>query len=111
MSEKIKETIDIEEEDVAEDTANGKNWSEEFVVAGEELVESVKKLVHETSVRRIVIKNEEKRIHFEVPLLVGVAGIALLPAYAALGLIAALVADCKILVERTEKEPEEAPAE
>jgi len=40
----------------------------------------------------------------------GVAGIALLPVYSAVALIAALVTDCTILVERhepmQEKEPE-----
>ena len=55
--------------------------------------------------RRIIIKNEARRIHFEIPLALGLAGIALLPVYSALALIAALVADCTILVERVEKEP------
>ncbi len=35
----------------------GKSWTEEFTVAGSELVDMVKKLVHETAVRRITIKN------------------------------------------------------
>jgi uncharacterized membrane protein len=105
MNEEMKETIDVEEE-TNEESNDEKRWTEEFTVAGEELVDYVKKLVHETSVRRIIIKNEAKRIHFEVPLALGLAGIALLPVYSALGLIAALVADCSILVERIEKEPE-----
>lgn len=82
-------------------------WSEEFIVAGSELVEAVKKLVHETNVRRVVVKNEARRIHLELPLLIGVAGIALLPVYSALALIAALVADCTILVERIAEESDE----
>ncbi|MBE2198779.1 MAG: DUF4342 domain-containing protein [Anaerolinea sp.] len=79
------------------------SWTEEFVVAGEELVNFVKKLVKETTVRRLVIKNEARHIHLEIPLVLGVAGIALLPVYAALGLVAALVTDCTILVERTDE--------
>jgi hypothetical protein len=78
------------------------DWTEEFVVAGEELVEMVKKLVHETNIRRVVVKNEARRIYLEIPLILGVAGIALLPLYSALALIAALVTDCTILVERVE---------
>jgi hypothetical protein len=105
MSEEMKETIDVEEND-AEETAEEKSWTEEFTVAGEEVVEFVKNLIHETSVRRIIIKNEAKRIHFEIPLAIGLVGIALLPVYAALAVSAALVADCTILVERVEKEPE-----
>lgn len=100
------EKIDVEEEATAESGETGRSWTEEFVVAGGELVDMVKRLVHETNVRRIVVKNEARNIHLELPLLLGVAGIAMLPAYTALALIAALVTDCKILVERVEKAPE-----
>lgn len=109
MSDDMYEKIDVEEEPKAESAEEkGKGWTEEFTVAGEDLMAKVKQLVHETSVRRIVIKNEAKRIHFEIPLTIGVVGIALLPVYAAVALIAALVVDCKILVERVEKEPKTA---
>lgn len=109
-----KETIFEEEvlieEDVESADEAGRNWSDEFVVAGEELVDTVKKLVKEATIRRVVVKNEKYNIHLEVPLVLGVAGIALVPFYAGLALIAALVTDCTILVERketvTEKEPE-----
>jgi hypothetical protein len=107
MSEEMKETIDVEEESTEESTEE-RRWTEEFTVVADELVDSVKRLIRETSVRRIIIKNESKRIHFEVPLALGLAGIALMPVYAALALIAALVADCTIVVERVEKEPDTA---
>jgi hypothetical protein len=114
MSDKEKmfdEEIPVEE--VVEDAPEGKKeWGEEFVVAGEELVATVKKLVKEAAIRRLVVKNEKHNIHLEVPLVLGVAGIALVPFYAGLALIAALVTDCTILVERkepvVEKEPEAA---
>ncbi|MFQ5400292.1 MAG: DUF4342 domain-containing protein [Anaerolineae bacterium] len=109
MSKESNEEIPVEEE-AAGETAEEKGWTEEFTVAADELVAFVKKLAHETSVRRIVIKNERRRIHFEIPLALGVAGIALLPAYSALALIAALVADCSILVERVEEKTEESTA-
>jgi len=108
MNEELKENVDVEEEIIEEAPAQGKSWTEEFTVAGDELVAFVKNLVHETSVRRIIIKNEAKRIHFEIPLAFGLAGIALLPVYSALAFSAALVANCTILVERVEKEPESA---
>ena len=102
--------VHVEEENLHEE-GTGKTWTEEFTVAGNELVDFVKKLVTEATVRRIVIKNEARDIHFEIPLMLGLAGIALLPVYAALGLIAALVADFTILVERSEKAPEAPAAE
>ena len=104
-----EETIHIEEETVKElkETVEQNNWTEEIAVAGRDLWNTVSKLAHEATVRRIIVKNEKHDIHFEVPMLVGVAGIALLPAYAALGVIALIVTDCSILVERVEeKEPE-----
>jgi hypothetical protein len=105
MSIEHQEIVHVEEEEPVK-VNEGRNWSEEFTVAGNELLNMVKKLVHETTVRRIVIKNDARRIHFEIPLVLGVAGVALLPVYSAIALIAALVAECSILVERAEKSPE-----
>ena len=99
----------VVEEDVAEPAADSEEStkSEEFVVKGEELVETVKKLAREAGVRRIVIRNKDERTLIEIPIVLGVAGIALLPAWSALALIAALVTECSILVEKkVEKEPE-----
>ncbi len=97
------EPIRIEEDEVkgnGNGASAGKSWTEEFTVAGEELVETVRKLVREAGVRRIVVKNEQKRVLFEIPMVLGIAGIAFLPVYASLALIAAIVADCTITVER-----------
>lgn len=104
MSENA-EKIHVEEEPTKEE-ANNTDWTEEFKVAGEELVSAVKQLFHETNVRRIVIENEDRNIHFEIPIIFGIIGIAALPVYAAIGMIAAMVAECTIRVERAEKAPE-----
>lgn len=101
-----EETIHVTEEE----THKEDEW-EEFVVAGEELVNFVKKLVHETAVRRLVVKNEKRNIHLEIPLAMGVVSIALLPIYSSLALIAALVTECTILVKRVPEEKEPAAAE
>lgn len=100
MSEETTEKVHVEEETTESEE---KKWKEEFKVAADELVETVKRLAHETNARRIVVKNEEKQINLSLPLLAGVAGIALLPVYSALALIAALVTDCTIGVVRVEK--------
>lgn len=104
-----EETIHVEEE-TASEPGKKSGWTEEFVVAGEDLLGLVKKLVRETTVRRLVIKNEARHIHLEIPLVLGVAGIALLPVFTAVALIAALVIECTILVERT-PDKEKAPAD
>lgn len=115
--EKVKEVVTeaeevvINEEDLPEE---GESWTEEFVAAGEDLVNMVKQMVHETAVRRVVIKNEARNIHLSVPLALGVPGIAagimMAPFYAALALVAALMVDCTITVERV-AEKEAAAAE
>ena len=103
-SEEIVVEEDVEE---AADEAEESTKSEEFVVKGEELVETVKKLAREAGVRRIVIRSKDDRTLIEIPIVVGVAGIALLPAWSALALIAALVTECSIVVEKkSQKEPE-----
>jgi hypothetical protein len=74
--------------------------TEEFQVTGEALLAKVKELLHEGNIRRILIKNEEGHIIAEFPLTAGVIGALLLPAFAAIGAIAALAAKLTIVVER-----------
>ncbi len=79
---------------------------EEFRVSGEAVVAKVKELVREGNVRRITIKNDDGRVLLEVPLTIGVIGTVLLPVWAALGAMAALVANLTLAVERVEpREP------
>ncbi len=79
---------------------------EELKINGDDLVAKVKELIHESNIRRIIIKNEEGRILVEVPLTVGVVGgvigAALFPVIAAVGAIGALVAHMTIIIERTD---------
>jgi hypothetical protein len=58
-------------------------------------------------VRRITIKNEGDRTLIEVPLTPGVISVVLVPVWAALGAIGALVTCCSIIVEHVEV-PEQA---
>ncbi|MFZ5983574.1 MAG: DUF4342 domain-containing protein [Acidobacteriota bacterium] len=80
---------------------------EEFSVSGDELLGRVKDLIHGGNIRRITIKNAEGETLIEVPLTLGVVGAVLLPVWAALGALAALVARLRIVIERVE-EPGEA---
>ncbi len=76
--------------------------TEEFKVAGDQIMTKVKELVHEGNVRRITIKNDQGTTLVVIPLTVGVVGAILLPIWAAVGAIAALVTNCSITVERTQ---------
>ncbi len=73
---------------------------EEFVVNGDNLLAKVKELIAEGNVRRIVIRDRDDKTLIELPLTLGVVGTVLAPVLAAVGTIAALVTECKIIVER-----------
>lgn len=75
---------------------------EEFKVSGEELVKKIKEIIKEGNIRKIIIKNEEGKSLIELPLTVGVVGAILLPAWAAIGAIAAMVTNCTIVIEKNE---------
>ncbi len=73
---------------------------ESFKVSGEQLLEAVRKLLHEGNVRRVVIKQDERTV-VEFPLTVGVIGAVVAPVLAAVGALAAVLTECTIVVERT----------
>jgi hypothetical protein len=73
---------------------------ESFKVSGEKLVETVKKLIREGNVRRITIHDKAGKVVAEFPLTIGVVGAVFAPMLAAVGAIAALIAECTITVER-----------
>jgi hypothetical protein len=77
-----------------------KTRKEEFKVSGDDVIKTIKKIVREGNIRRIIIKNEEGKTLIEIPLTIGVVGVALLPVWAAIGAVAALVVNCTIVVEK-----------
>jgi hypothetical protein len=79
-----------------------KTRTEEFEVTGDQVVETVKRLVHQGNIRRITIKDTDGRSLIEIPLTLGVVGAVLLPVWAAIGALAALVTRCTIVVEKLE---------
>lgn len=78
---------------------------DEIKVTGKELIETVKSIVAEGNVRRIIVKNNKGKILIEIPLTVGVAGLgaaifvlgAFIPA---LTFYALFANDFNIIVER-----------
>jgi hypothetical protein len=82
---------------------------EEFRVRGDAVIAKLKEILHEGNVRRITIKNEEGNTLIEIPLTIGVVGALLLPVWAAIGAIAALVANLDIVVEKIEPVPDDVP--
>ncbi len=80
--------------------------TEKFTVSGSEVVEKVKQLIHEGNIRKVRLLHEGKTV-IELPLSIGAPATAAVimaaPVLAALGAFAALVTECTIEVEKTEK--------
>lgn len=84
-------------------------WTEEIVVAGNQLVDRVKELMIEGNVRRLIIRKPSGESLLEIPLTAGVAvgGVLTImaPILAALGALAALLAEVKLEIIHTGKPP------
>lgn len=78
---------------------------EEIEVAGERAADTVKKIIKEGNVRRVIIKDKAGETVLSVPLTVGVVGVALAPILAAVGAVASIMTECTIRVERDEASP------
>jgi hypothetical protein len=82
---------------------------EEFKVLGKELVDKVQELIHAGNIRRIIIRDGHGHTFMEIPLTVAAIGAIAAPVLAAVGAIAAHLADFTIVVERVEPKPAAEP--
>lgn len=73
---------------------------ETYEVSGDNLLDKVKELISEGNIRKITIKNKNEKVIAMFPLTVGVVGVLLAPVFAAIGVIATLIGQCSITVER-----------
>lgn len=84
-----------------------RTWSEEIEVAGHELVERIKQLVAQGNVRRLIIRKPNGERLLEIPLTAGVAvggAVTIMaPVLAALGAMAALLAQFKVEIVHVEE--------
>ena len=76
--------------------------TEEFQFSGDTLLAKIKEIIRAGNIRRIVIRNEERRTLVDIPLTAGVVGALLAPQLAAIGAIAALVLRGTIMIEKEE---------
>jgi hypothetical protein len=71
-------------------------------VVADDLVKTVRDLIHQGNVRRITVKDKNGQVIAIFPLAAGVASLLLAPALAAVGALAAVVAEFTLTVEKTE---------
>jgi hypothetical protein len=84
------------------DTTQDRTRTEEFKVDGGKVLDTIKDLIHQGNIRRIILKNESGKTLIEIPLTLGLVGAALLPVLAAVGALAAVVTRMVIVVERAD---------
>jgi hypothetical protein len=81
---------------------------EQFRLAGSQVADKVRELIHEGNVRRVRLIHDGRTL-IELPLSVGapvaVIGILWLPILAAVGAAAALLTECTLEVEKMEDKP------
>ena len=75
---------------------------QEYSVSSSNLIDRIRELLHEGNVTRIIVMDDKGKRLLEIPATVGVVGVVLAPWLMALGVIAALVTNCRIVVERRE---------
>lgn len=101
----MAETTAPPERQLEEETSGRRTRRERYRVKGDRVIGKIRELLHQGNVRHVVIRNEDGRTLIEFPVTLGVAGALLAPVWAAVGAIAAMVANLSIEIER-----EEAPA-
>jgi hypothetical protein len=112
----VEEVIKVEVEEEVEESPTaeeGGSWTEQFEVAGEELLSFLQMLFNEVNVRRIMVHSSSGRTLLDIPVAVGLVGFfPPLLMYTAVALGAAVLTNCTITVERVEtgEKAPEAPA-
>lgn len=100
-----KEALEQAEGDVLnaiifiEDKQKENLWTEQFTVAGTEVVDKLKEIIRKGNVSRIRVKKGDYLI-LDTPVTAGAVGSILMPYIAALGAAVALMSKCTIEIER-----------
>lgn len=93
MSEQVIEILEEEHPD-------NKSQFDTLVVRGEQVLDTIKSLVSDVTVRRIVVKRRDGQKILDIPLVAGLAGTVLFWMWMPIPLITALAFECSIIVER-----------
>lgn len=93
----VAATIHLEQEQ----PARPQGFTEELKVTGAELVETLKRLLHEGNVNRIVVRDAQYRELINIPVNGALVFTVLLPMLTALGAVVVLAMDYTVVVERS----------
>ena len=74
--------------------------TETFETEGKDLVKIIKEIIHQGNIRKITIFDKTGKEIVVLPLTISVLGVVIAPPLAVISLIAALVTDCSVKVEK-----------
>jgi hypothetical protein len=97
-----EDDVDTMREEAGKIKEDAKVVVKDIRVMAENLVKTVRDLIHEGNVRKITVKNKDGEIIAIFPLSVGVAGILAAPLLAAMGALSAVLVELTLTVERRE---------
>jgi hypothetical protein len=83
--------------------------NETIKVAADKLVDTVKAIVKEGNVRRVIVRNSQGRTLLDLPLTAGVVGVLLFPFFSAVAALVGLAKEFEIVVERHGNDVVKAP--
>jgi hypothetical protein len=83
------------------ESGSSRTTYQELKVTGENLLKTIREVIHEGNYRRIIIRNEQGHTLLEIPLTIGLVGALLMPVWAAIGAMAAMATGFTIIVERS----------
>jgi hypothetical protein len=98
----VKYAVTLIDDRQGERLSMDKSWWESIKGEGESVLNNLRDLIHEGNVRRVVVQHQGRTVA-EFPLTAGVVGAVLAPVLAAIGALVALLKDCTIQVERTDR--------
>ena len=75
---------------------------ETIKIEGSNFADRLENLIREGNVRRVIVEHQGKTVA-EFPLTAGIIGAVIAPVAAAVGALVAILQDCTIKVERTER--------
>lgn len=73
---------------------------EEYRVTGEEVLAKVKQIIKEGNARRIILQNDKGKTIVEIPVTIAVVSTVFAPMLAAVGALAGILTNCRIIVEK-----------
>ncbi len=83
------------------------SWQENLQVRSNVLADKVQELLHEGSVRRITVKNDQGHTVMEIPVTAGLVAAVVAPVLTAVAAVAALASNWEIEIHRS---PDHVPA-